>query len=57
MIVCDISSYGDTFMCQIWLDYMKGQKKIDHEVKGQRRIKIMNVRDKSSRGDRPMSQI
>ena len=51
MIVCDISSHGDTLMCQIWFDYVKGQKmskpsKFDHEVKGQRRIEIMNIRDK-----------
>ena len=30
---------------------------IDLEVKGQRRIKIMIVRDTSSRGDTPMCQI
>ena len=57
-------------MCQTKYDFVKGQKswglntkpchklyKIDHEVKGQRRIRIMNVLDTSSHGDRPMCQV
>ena len=60
----DVSSYGDTLMCQIWNDYVKGQKscdpnmktvqkpyKFDLKVKGQHRIDIMNVRDTASYGD------
>ena len=60
MNVFDILSHGDTLMCQIWYDYVKGQKscalntkpcqkpyKLDPEVKGQFRIGIMNVRNTS----------
>ena len=48
MYVCDIS-HCDTFMYQIW--YVIAQKNlwpVDFEVKGQHRIRIMNVRDTSS---------
>ena len=41
----------------IWHEAMSKNLYIDLEVKGQRRIKIMNVRDISSRGDTPMCQI
>ena len=57
-------------MCQIWLANVKEEKsygpdkktrkkpfKFDLEVKGQRRICIINVRDTSSHGDRPICQI
>ena len=60
MNVFDILSHGDALMCQIWYDYVKGQKscalntkpcqkpyKFDPEVKGQFRIGIMNVRNTS----------
>ena len=69
MNVCDTHSYGDALMCQIWYDYVKGQKavawaqshvknyKFDLDVIGQHRIGIMNVRDSSSCGDTPMCQI
>ena len=26
MNLCEKSSHGDTFMCQSWYDYIKGQK-------------------------------
>ena len=54
-------------MCQIWYANVKANRiygldkktqlkpiKFDLEVKGQGRIGIMNVRDTSSHGDRPM---
>ena len=63
-------SHGDTFMCHIWYDYVKGQKavtqtlslcqkhyKFDLEVKSQRCIEIMNVCDTLSHGDTPICQI
>ena len=62
--------HGDTFKCQTKYNYVKGQKSLglnikschkpyifDPEVKGQHHIRIMNVLDTSSRGDRPMCQI
>ena len=61
------SSYGDTPMCQILYANVKANRsygsdtktcqnpyKFDLEVKGQRRIGIMNVRDTSFHGDTPM---
>ena len=66
----DTSPHGDTTLCQIWLANFKPirsyepntktcQKlyKFDPEVKGQRLIVIINVRDTSSHGDIPMCQI
>ena len=62
-------SHGDTFMCHIWYDYVKGQKavaqtlslckkhyKFDLEVKSQHCIEIMNVCDTLSHGDTPICQ-
>ena len=56
--------------CAKQYDYVKGQKRcgpnteachktyrFDLEVKGQRQIRIMNVRDTFSYGERPMCQI
>ena len=70
MNVRHTSYYGDTLTCKTLYDYVKEQKSrvqntkpchklctFDLEVKGQRRINIMNVRDTSSEGDRPMCQI
>ena len=61
---------GDTLKCQTKYDYVKGQKnwglntkpchkpyKFDLDFKGQRSIRIMNVFDTSSHGDKPMCQI
>ena len=61
---------NDTLTCQTMYDYVKGQKhwglntkpchkhnKFDLEVKVQRRIRIMNVLDTLSHGDRHMCQI
>ena len=69
MIVSNTSYYGDTLTCLTYYDYVKKQKscdrntesyhkpyKFDFEVKDQR-IRIMNVRNTSSRGDRPICQI
>ena len=63
---------GDTLMCQIWYDYVKGQKscgpntkpcqnpyKIDLEVKGQCCIGIINISNTSdpcAKYDMPMSK-
>ena len=70
MNVRDTSYHGDTLTCQTKYDFVKGQKswglntkpchkpyKFDLEVKGQCRIRIMNVLDTSSHGDRAMCQI
>ena len=59
--------HGDTLACQTKYDYVKGQKslvldtkqchkpyKFEFEVKVQGHIWIMNVRDTSSHGDKPM---
>ena len=68
--VRDTLYHGDTLTCQTKYDYVKGQKslvlntkpfhkpyKIDLEVKVQGCIRIMNVLDTSSHGDRPICQI
>ena len=68
--VRDTLYHGDTLTCQTKYDYVKGQKslvlntkschkpyKFDLEVKGQGRIRVMNVLDTSSHGDRPMCQL
>ena len=68
--VCDTSSDSDRRVWQIWQANVKPKtsfelntktcqnpNKFDHEVKGQRRIGIMNVRDTSSHDDTPMCQI
>ena len=60
----DLSSYGDTLICQIWNDYVKGEKscdpnmktfqkpyKFDLKVKGQHLIGIINFRNTASYGD------
>ena len=70
MNVRDTLSHGGTPMCQIYLANIKANKGygpdtktcqniyIYHlEVKGQRRIGIMNERDTSSNDDTPMWQI
>ena len=64
------SHHVDTLTCRTKFDYVKGQTrwvlntkswhkpyKFDVEVKGQGRIRIMNVLDTSSYGDRSMCQI
>ena len=69
MNVCDILSYGNTLLCQMSYDYVKGQKrcglntkqcqksyKFDLQVKGKLCIGITNVRNSSSHGS-PMCQI
>ena len=68
--VCDTSYHGDTLTCITKYVDVKGQKrrglntkschkpfKFDLEVKGQGHIRIMNVLDTFSHGDRPMCQI
>ena len=68
--VRDTLYHGDTLTCQTKYDYVKGQKslvlntkqchkpyKFDLEVKVQGFIRIMNVLDTSSHGDRPICQI
>ena len=68
--VRDTLYHGDTFTCQTKYDYVKGQKslvlntkqchkpyKFDLEVEVQGCIRIMNVLDTSSHGDRPICQI
>ena len=68
--VRDTLYYGDTLTCKIKYDYVIGQKslvlntkqcqkshKFDLEVKVQGCIRIMNVLDTSSHGDRPICQI
>ena len=68
--VRDTLYHGDTLTCQTKYDYVKGQKslvlntkqchipyKFDLEVKVQGCIRIMNVLDTFSHGDRPMGQI
>ena len=70
MNIRDTSYHGDTLTCQTKYDYIKGQKslilntmqchkplKFDLEVKVQGCIRIMNVLDTSSHGDRPICQI
>ena len=70
MYVTHCMYHGDTFTCQTKYDYVKGQKslvlnkkqchkpyKFDLEVKVQGFIRIMNVLDTSSHGDRLIFQI
>ena len=70
MNIRDTSYHGDTLTCQTKYDYVKGEKnwglktkpchkpyKFNLQVKGQCRIRIMNVLNTSSHGDRPMCQI
>ena len=62
--VLDTLYHGDTLTCQTKYDYVKGQKslvlntkqchkpyKFDLEVKGEHRIRVINVLDLSSHGD------
>ena len=64
------SYHGKTLTCQKQYDYVKEQKrcgltpkpchkpyKFDLEVKGQRRMRNMNLRDKPSHCDTPMCNI
>ena len=70
--VHNMLSHGDTLTCQTKYNYVKGQKswelntkpchkpyKFDFKVnvEGRKCIRIMNVLDTSSHGDRPMCQI
>ena len=70
MNVHDTSYHCETLTCKTEYDYVKGQKswgrntkpchkpyKFDLEVKRQCLIRIMNLRDISSQGDRPICQI
>ena len=70
MNVRDTLYQGDKLTCQTKYAYVKGQKSrglntkpchkpytFDLKVKVQGRIRIMNVLDTSSHGDRPMCQL
>ena len=47
MNLCEKSSHGDTFMCQSWYDYIKGQKyvartrsKVKHDLPMSKQIEV-----------------
>ena len=57
MVIDACGKYGKQWQIKkyLWAGYENS--KFHLEVKGQRRIQIMNVRDTSSHGDTPMCQI